>query len=287
MKRPTLRLIGIIGFGSWLVTTSLVSPPWAASARVPAATGATMVVAAAGDIAHPNKPGNSQRQTANLITAMHPDQVLELGDAQYDHGEYAQFQRSYDPTWGAFKNITAPVLGNHEYETKDAAGYFQYFAQQLSGRGSAATDPKAGYYSFDLGDWHIVALNSNCHFANCNAQVTWLRNDVASDNHVCQLVMYHDPGRKDFEKAAADANVDLILAGHHHLYERWDRVHGLNIRQFVVGTGGESAGSPNPRADGKYKGFGVLRLDLSQTSYEWKFIAVGGQTKDSGSASCH
>lgn len=286
MKKPALRLIGPVGLGTWLVAGALLSPPWAASAaRV--APHATVTVAAAGDIAKSGSPGQNQRQTANLITSMHPDQVLMLGDAQYKHGEYAQFMRSYDPTWGAFKNITAPILGNHEYETKDADGYFRYFASQLSGRGSKAADPKTGYYSFDVGDWHIVALNSNCHFANCGAQSTWLKNDVASDGHMCEIVMYHDPGRKDFEKAAAAAKVDLILTGHNHRYERWDRIHGLNVRLFVVGTGGESSGAPNPHADGKFKGYGVLRLDLSPTNYTWKFIAVGGQTKDSGSDSCH
>jgi hypothetical protein len=287
MRKPALRSIGPIGLGAWLVATALLAPPWAASAPARVGPHAAVTVAAAGDIAKPGRPGNNQKQTANLITSMHPDQVLMLGDAQYEHGEYAQFMNSYDPTWGAFKNITAPVLGNHEYETKDADGYFRYFASQLSGRGSKATDPKAGYYSFNVGDWHIVALNSNCHYASCGAQATWLKNDVASDSHTCELVMFHDPGRKDFETAAAAAKVDLVLAGHHHTYERWDRIHGLNVRLFIVGTGGESSGAPNPHADGKFKGYGVLRLDLGPTDYTWTYIAVGGQTKDSGSDSCH
>ena len=287
MKRSPLRLIGCLGLGTWLVANTLLAPPWVAAARVSTAAGSTVKVAAAGDIAHAGGPNNNQRQTANLVTSLHPDQVLELGDAQYEHGEYAQFMRSYDPTWGAFKNITAPVLGNHEYETKDAAGYFQYFAAQLNGRGSSATDPKAGYYSFNVGDWHIVALNSNCHFANCNAQATWLRNDVASDNHLCELVMYHDPGTGVFQSAAVAAKVDVMLAGHEHRYERWNPSHGSSLRRFIEGTGGKSAGAPNPRADGKFKGYGVLSLDLNPTGYSWKFIAVGGQTKDSGSDSCH
>jgi acid phosphatase type 7 len=291
-KKPALRLIGPVGLSAWLVAGALLTPPWAASAppRIAAAAIAaatTVTVAAAGDIARVDKPGTNQKKTANLITSMNPDRVLELGDAQYQHGEYSQFLRSYDPTWGAFKNITLPVLGNHEYETTDADGYFRYFAEQLSVRGSTATDPDTGYYSLNVGDWHVVALNSNCRFASCSAQVTWLKNNVAADDHQCELVMYHDPGRKDFEKAAAAAGVDLILTGHRHQYERWERIHGLNVRLFVVGTGGESSGSPSSQADDGYKGYGVLRLDLSPADYTWKFISISGSTKDSGSDSCH
>jgi acid phosphatase type 7 len=278
-----------------LVSLSLLA--WFATVLAPAETpaepiervapAATVTIAAAGDIARPNHPGNNQKQTAKLITGMHPDKVLMLGDAQYEHGEYAQFQRSYDPTWGAFKSITAPILGNHEYETRDAAGYFKYFAAELSGLGARASDANAGYYSFNVGDWHIAALNSNCHHANCGAEAAWLRSDMTSDHHTCELVMFHDPGRRDFVNAAAAVRADLVLTGHHHTYERWDRAHGLDLRLFVVGTGGESSGPPNPHADGRFKGYGVLRLDLSATGYSWRFIAVGGQTKDSGSATCH
>jgi hypothetical protein len=287
MKKPAIRTIGAIGLGGWLAATALLVPSSIAVARAPAASGVTVTVAAAGDIAHAGSPNIHQRQTANLITStIHPDEVFVLGDAQYEHGELAQFQRSYDPTWGAFKNITSPVLGNHEYETSGASGYFTYFASQLNGRGSTATDPHAGYYSFNVGEWHIVALNSNCHFANCNAQATWLRNDVANDGHMCEIVMYHDPGQGSFESAAGAAKVDVVLAGHRHRYERWNNIHGRGLRLFVVGTGGKSAGTPNPHADGKFKGYGVLRLDLGPTDYTWQFIDVGGQIRDSGSDSC-
>ena len=287
MKKPVSQSIGVVVVALGALAAMLSAPPSVAAGRHPVSPGVTVTVAAAGDIAHAGSPGSAQKQTAHLITSViHPAQVLMLGDAQYDHGEYAQFLRSYDPTWGAFKNITDPVLGNHEYETKDADGYFKYFATQLSGRGATASDPHAGYYSFNLGDWHIVALNSNCHFANCNSQATWLRNDVASDGHQCQLVMFHDPGQQAFESAAAAVKVDLVLAGHEHRYERWDHIHGLNLRLLIVGTGGESSGAPNPRADAKFKGYGVVQLDLGSTGYSWKFIDVGGRVRDSGSDSC-
>jgi predicted MPP superfamily phosphohydrolase len=287
MKKPSARTIGSLAAAIGLSAAALLSPPSVAVARAPVKPGVTVTIAAAGDIARSGSPGKRQKQTADLIrSVIHPALVLMLGDAQYRHGEYAQFLRSYDPTWGAFKDITAPVPGNHEYETKDADGYFRYFADQLDGRGSTATDPHAGYYSFDVGDWHIVALNSNCHFANCGAQATWLRNDVASDDHLCELVMYHDPGQRTFENAAATAKVDLVLTGHLHRYERWDHLHASNLRLLIVGTGGDSAGPPDRHADAGFKGYGVVRLDLGATDYTWKFIEVGGQIRDSGSDSC-
>jgi acid phosphatase type 7 len=270
------------------VATMMVAPPPPASGRGRAVATASVRVAAAGDIAHANSPNTHQRQTADLITSViHPNEVLMLGDGQYEHGEYNQYMRSYDPTWGAFKHITAPVPGNHEYETPHASGYFQYFAGQLNGRGSSATDWQKGYYSFNLGDWHIVALNSNCNAVNCGAEATWLKNDVANDGHLCELAMWHDPGRGHLGSAAAAAKVDVILAGHHHLYERWDHRYG-NTRLFIVGTGGRSSGPPNPRADAKYRGYGVLQLDLAASGYSWKFLEAGtGHTKDSGSGTCH
>lgn len=288
MKKSVSRSIGAIVAGFGIVVATSLAPPSVAAGRHRVSPGATVTVAAAGDIAHSGSPGIHQRQTADLIrSVIHPSQVFMLGDAQYERGEYAQFLRSYEPTWGAFLNITSPVLGNHEYETPGADGYFRYFAAQLNGRGSTATNPHAGYYSFDVGDWHIVALNSNCHFASCTGQATWLRNDVAADNHLCQLVMFHDPGVGAFLSAAAAAKVDLALSGHLHRYERWDPVHGSTLRRFIVGTGGDSSGPPDPRADAKFKGYGVLRLDLAATGYTWQFIEVGGHVRDSGSGSCH
>ena len=102
---------------------------------------------------------------------MRPAKVLVLGDAQYDLGEFSNFLQSYDPTWGSFNSIAAPVPGNAEYKTPNAAGYFQYFAGVLSPYGETATDPSKGYCSFNIGDWHVVALNSNCGLAgvNCTA----------------------------------------------------------------------------------------------------------------------
>jgi calcineurin-like phosphoesterase family protein len=252
----------------------------------PAAVAASVTVAAAGDIAKPNAPGTAQTQTAGLITNINPAKVLVLGDEQYDHGEYAQFLRSYDPTWGAFNSISAPVPGNHEYETPNAAGYFQYFSAVLGPYGATATDATKGYYSFNLGDWHIVALNSNCSIVNCTAERSWLQQDLTADTHVCELAFYHHPTKR-FPTTLAAQGVELSLTGHKHKYERWDHVFGLNLRELIVGTGGKSLGNVDPAADAGVKAYGVASITLNVASYSWSFIDVAGAVRDSGSDTCH
>lgn len=251
------------------------------------AQAASVTIAAAGDIARRNAPGTPQQQTATLITdVIQPSRVLVLGDEQYEHGEYAQFLASYDPTWGAFKSISAPVPGNHEYETANAAGYFQYFNSVLSAYGSSATDHTRGYYSFDLGDWHIVAINSNCSHVNCSAQKSWLRADLAADDHLCELVFYHHVKNRGLSNAVAAEGGDVILGGHKHTYERWDTSFGKDVRRFVVGTGGKSVGDPDPAADAGVRAFGVLKLVLNSSSYSWSFVDVNRKVRDSGTGTC-
>ena len=253
----------------------------------PIAHAATITVVAAGDIARIS-PATPQRQTASLISGMGASKVLVLGDEQYEHGEYSNFLRSYDPTWGAFNNIAAPIPGNHEYETYKAAGYFRYFASVLSPYGATATDPTKGYYSFNVGNWHIVALNSNCTApgVSCTAQRSWLMADLQADGHLCELVFYHYPAQKGFATAAASQGVELALAGHGHTYERWDEKFGLNLRQLVVGTGGKSLTTPASGADAGVKAYGVAKLTLNASSYSWQFVDVAGRVRDSGSDTC-
>lgn len=252
-----------------------------------AASAASVTIAAGGDIARRNAPGTPQQQTAALITdVIKPSRVLVLGDEQYEHGEYAQFLASYHPTWGAFRDISAPVPGNHEYETANAAGYFQYFDSVLSGYGSSATDHTRGYYSFDLGDWHIVAINSNCSHVSCSAQKSWLRSDLAADDHLCELVFYHHVKNKGLSNTVAAAGGDVILGGHKHTYERWDTSFGKDVRRFVVGTGGKSVSDPDPAADAGVRAFGVLKLVLDSSSYSWSFIDVNRKVRDSGTGTC-
>src|SRR6266496_1654476 len=270
------------GLGSILTFIAVVSlaallpqTPTSASPRDLARVLATgdPIVAAAGDIAC--DPGSSsfnggngtsnscrQRYTSDLLVNMAPAAVLALGDNQYYCGSYQAHLQSYDPSWGRVKAITHPVVGNHEYLTSGgtgctsanagAAGYFSYF-------GAAAGNPGQGYYSFDVGTWHIIALNSNCGDAGgCSSsspQGVWLKDDLAKKSKFCTLAYWHIPlfssgGRaasnsKPFWQLLYDNNADVILSGHDHIYERFapqtpsgavDGVRG--IREFIVGSGG-------------------------------------------------
>jgi hypothetical protein len=247
-----------------------------------------------------------QAATSALLVNQGYAAVLALGDLQYEEGTVAAFSASYDPTWGRVKPITAPAPGNHEYRTPGAAGYFRYF-------GSAAGDPAAGNYSFELGGWHLIALNSNCsQVGGCGAgspQEEWLRRDLAASTATCTLAYWHHPyfssgqhgGSAEyapFWEALFDADADVVLVGHDHDYERFapqtpegraDRARG--IREFVIGTGGRSLrpfsgleANSEARDDSS---FGVLELTLGRDAYSWRFRAAAGAFVDTGSYSCH
>jgi acid phosphatase type 7 len=192
------------------------------------------VIAAAGDIACNSSmptPNECHHQHTAAILEKHAfDAVLTLGDNQYESGSLSDYQRYYDPTWGRFKSITHPSPGNHEYATPQASGYFAYF-------GAAAGDPTQGYYSFDLGSWHVVALNSNCeNVGGCHRgspQELWLRADLAMHENMCTLAYWHHPrfnsgsiprseGEMEaFWQALYDFHADVVLNGHEHNYERF------------------------------------------------------------------
>lgn len=297
------------------------------------------VIAAAGDIAcDPASPGfkngqgtaGSCRQmaTSDLLVDAGLSAVFALGDLQYYCGSHEAFLESYEPSWGRVKNITHPVVGNHEYIAKGkdgdptsvanvatgcdvsnagGAGYYQYF-------GAAAGDPAKGYYSVDVGAWHIVVLNSNCSPAGgCNAsspQLTWLKEDLAAHPTACTLALWHAPrfssGTHGNDEDAARfwdvlyaSGADVVLNGHDHIYERLapqtpagvaDPQHG--IRQFTVGTGGANSTDvhqvvPNSEMRNETT-FGVLKMTLHADSYEWEFVPEKGRTfTDKGAASCH
>ena len=284
------------------------------------------VIMAAGDIACGAMSGGAsckQQLTSDVIVAENPQGVLLLGDNQYECGDLSDFNTFYTPTWGRFKAITYPAVGNHEYLVYDAThtyctqtvggeGYFSYF-------GAAAGDPKKGYYSFDIGAWHIIALNSVCSKAGgCSAgspQEQWLRADLAAHPNSCVLAYWHHPryssGRQGstvaldaFWNALYDYNAEIVLSGHDHNYERFapQAANGTNldgiadptrgIRQFVVGTGGRNRTSLGAlRANSEVfdsTSFGVLKLTLRASSYDWQFVpAVGSVFTDSGTGSCH
>jgi PKD repeat protein len=268
------------------------------------------VVMAAGDIAC--KPGSAvtalachQQATSDLLLAEPAlTKVLALGDEQYEDGLYSEYTGpdAYDRTWGRLKALTAPVPGNHEYHAPDAEGYFDYF-------GAAAGERGKGYYSFDLGGWHLIALNSELAADAMTAQEQWLRADLASMKRNCVLAYWHKPrftsgshgpfaGVAPLWNDLYNARADVVLSGHDHDYERFapQNRSGVadpeGIREFVVGTGGAyHSGFITTAANSEIRDdttFGVLKLTLHGSGYDWEFVPESGGTfKDSGSAACH
>jgi hypothetical protein len=245
-------------------------------------------------------------QTAALLAQL-DGPFLGLGDYVYPDGTLPLFTTCFDPVWGPFKPRLFPSPGNHEYQINQAAGYFGYF-------GAAAGDPTQGFYSFNVGNWHIVALNSNCsEIGGCalgSPQELWLRADLAAHPDFCTLAYWHHPlytsGKegsdarvKDLYQDLIDARADLILNGHDHDYERFapqdangnfDEVNG--IPEIIVGTGGKDHGSlvrrlPNSLVFDNTT-FGILRIQLRADGYDFRFVPVaGGVFQDAGSGNCH
>jgi hypothetical protein len=264
------------------------------------------VLVGAGDIAVCGSSGDEA--TSNLLLNI-SGTVFTLGDNAYNSGSASEYTNCYDPSWGRVKSRTRPTPGNHEYGTANAAGYFGYF-------GSAAGDPAKGYYSYDLGAWHIIVLNSNssCTTISCaagSAQEQWLRADLGANSKACTLAYWHHPR---FNSGASHGNniavapfwdalyqygAEIILNGHEHVYERFgpqtpnatpDATTG--IRQFTVGTGGaglysfSSTIQPNSEVRNNTS-MGVLKLTLRSGGYDWQFIPATGTFTDSGSGTCH
>ncbi len=264
------------------------------------------VMVGAGDIADSDSPATEK--PAALLDGI-DGTVFTLGDNVQGRGTAEEFARYYDPTWGRHKDRTKPAVGNHEYRTPEASPYFEYF-------GDTAGDPDKGYYSYDLGEWHVVVLNTNCEkVGGCGAespQVRWLKEDLAANSDkACTLAMGHHPlftsGDKHgpqnkmkplYEELYA-AGVEAILSGSEGNYERFapqdpqGNADPQGIRQFIVGTGGHYLSSfgddvlPNSEVRNADT-HGVIKLTLRSDGYDWEFIPVGGETfTDSGSARCH
>ncbi|WP_182920411.1 metallophosphoesterase family protein [Nocardioides cavernaquae] len=269
----------------------------------PAAASTTYRIVAAGDIACP--PGSSvtpvtcrQADTARLAAAQSPHAVVPLGDLQYERGSLADFQGSYASSWGSLKSITRPVVGNHEYKTAGAAGYYAYFGRK-----------SPGYYAWNAGSWRIYSLNSNCSIIDCAAETAWLRRDMDANPRKCQIITMHGPRFSSglehgnapyvapFWRVAYNHRADIALAGHDHDYERFVRMAPdgtkrpyRGIRSFVVGTGGKSLYHLGTRKPGsayfQATRFGVLRLDLGASSYTWRYITTDGVVRDQGTSNC-
>ena len=255
------------------------------------------VLLAAGDIASCGSDGDER--TAALLDS-YRGTVLALGDTAYDHGTPEEFQNCFGPSWGRHKRRIRPAPGNHEYNSR-ASGYFQYFgrAAGLAGR---------GYYSFDLGSWHIVSLNSERDTGATGAQVRWLRRDLARARARCTLAFWHRPRWSGGEysddgrtaplwNALYDARADVVLSGHDHNYQRYPPMNkrgaiqrARGIRSFVVGTGGVrlyEVRADSRRRTANDSTWGLLRLTLRPAGYDWRFLSVaGGGYRDSGSGTC-
>ena len=227
----------------------------------------------------------------------------DSGDNVYDEGSDLTYARCYDPTWGEFLDRTRPAIGNHDVQGDGGAAYFRYF-------GEAAGNPGEGWYSFDLGEWHLVALNSNCTVVGCDRgspQYEWLVGDLASSDARCTLAYWHhprfssgphgsDPSLADLWRALDEGDADVVLAGHDHLYERFapQTADGApapdGVRQFTVGTGGAELyeverDTPNSEL-AINTARGVLVLRLEPTSYAWAYLTIDEDVPDAGERDC-
>ena len=287
-----------------LVATALVLAalmfPFAAAQSPPADGEQAPVLLAAGDIARCEILGGA-KATARLLDRL-PGTIITLGDNAYESGTPKEFEDCYAPTWGRHLERTRPAPGNHDYHTRDAAGYFGYFGERAGPAGR-------GYYSFDVGTWHVISLNSAIDVGRRSPQGKWLAEDLAAHPTDCVLAYWHIPAfssgphgtsvtARDLWRQLADASVDVALGGHDHHYERFAPLDGKGrpdpangMRQFVVGTGGGGvyrlkriAPYSEARDNSTY---GVLRLVLLPGKYDWTFVAVEGQSfTDSGTGTC-
>ena len=320
IRRPGARRV----LSRMLMVAVLVVSP--AVVGMSSAWAAEPVIAAAGDIACPTdapayNAGNgtatecAQKRTSDLLVNTGLTAVLPLGDNQYEYGQLSHYTGAYGPTWGRVKSISHPVPGNHEYLLDhDGKGYYDYF-NGIGVQNGPAGDRAKGYYSYNIGKWHLIALNGECGYVACDsgsAQVQWLAEDLRTHpntTYPCTLAYWHEPRFSSggtqgntvyapFWQTLSDAKVDIVLNGHDHIYERFARMdrngsaNTQGMREFLVGTGGKNFGpisavQPNSQVR-KSNGFGVLRLTLRGMSYVWQFVSVTGQSfTDSGSNNCH
>lgn len=258
------------------------------------------VLVGAGDIA--DCRNGASRATAAILDTVRGT-IFVAGDAGYATRKVPDpLTTCYAPTWGRHLARTRPAPGNHEYEDGRADRYFAYFGKQ------AGPSP-GGYYSYDLGDWHVIALNTNVPFDSASAQGTWLRADLDANSGRCTVAYMHHPrfssGPHEDKRrmaplwnALAAHGVSMVIAGHDHIYERFAPLDTsgridteLGMRQFVVGTGGANAYDVEQTLEGSEvhsgRAFGVLKLILHTDRYQWEFIPVDPKGfRDSGESPC-
>jgi hypothetical protein len=262
-----------------------------------AAAAAAPVLLVTGDIDGCHEGEDTAELAAKLAAP-----IATVGDNAYPEGTASELDRCYAPTWGALKDRTHPVPGNHDYDASKAEPYYEYF-------GAAAGDPTKGWYSYDVGTWHVVALNSNCDNVDCGEQTSWLEADLTAHPSACILAYWHHPRYTsgtsggdeavgDFWKVLYDHRASLVFNGHDHLYERFAPMNpsgradpDRGIREFIVGTGGATLGSvarvaPNSEVRNN-RAYGLLELTLRPDGYDWRFLATDGDSfTDSGSDTC-
>jgi hypothetical protein len=269
--------------------------PTSTPTRTPTSSPNSVVLVGAADIANCSR--NQDELTAQLLDNI-PGTVFTAGDNAYIDGTYTEYLNCYDPTWGRHKSRTQPSPGNHEYLTAGAAGYFQYFNNIPS------------YYAYDLGAWRIYSLNSEISASASSAQVIWLQNDLAANPSQCVLAYWHRPrwssgvnhgsgsAFQTLWQVLHDAGAELVINGHEHNYERFAEMDATGavvsdgLREIVVGTGGAALypfGTPLAASQIRNNtAYGVLKLTLQPTGYDWEFIPAEGSTfTDSGSSNCH
>ncbi|WP_148575428.1 metallophosphoesterase family protein [Nocardioides caldifontis] len=300
----------VLGAVLALAATPAASHPVTSEAPPPAAVERpkrpeVVRVVAVGDIAC--APGSTvtetrcrHEETSDLARRLQPHRVLALGDLQYPIGSLTAFQKSYGPTWGRLRSITHPVLGNHEYQTTDALGYYRYFRNRQPG--------PPGYYTRKYGTWRVFVLNSNCGYIDCARQRQWFKQGLKKHRSRCTLVAMHHPrytsslgatlgkGVAKLAGVAYRRGVDLVLSGHEHSYERFRKLDARGRRakdgfvQLVVGSGGASHRElVGPATGSEYQddeNFGVLRLSLRDGGYGFAFVTLDGERPDRGKGRC-
>ncbi|WP_394539161.1 DNRLRE domain-containing protein [Lysobacter enzymogenes] len=257
---------------------------------------ATVVVAGAGDIC--DTSGNACQGTSDLIVSINPTAVFTAGDNAYNSGTLSEYNNRYAPTWGRFKALTSPSPGNHDYSTTGAKGYFDYFNGSGNQTGPAG-DRSKGYYSWDVGDWHFIALNTMSGGTVAQTQIDWLKSDLAANTKPCTAAYFHHPllsrgsysgysQVKPFWDALYAAKADLVLVGHDHNYQRYGKMNpdkaaaSDGIRQVLVGTGGRAfygiSGSHALLEASNDSTFGVLKLTLTASGYTGDFVPRAGSS---------
>ena len=254
----------------------------------------------AGDIADCDR--RRGEATAKLLDGI-AGTIFTAGDHAYPSGTTREFVECYGVSWGRHRNRTRPSPGNHDYGSPDAAPYFRYF-------GANAGPVGLGYYSYNLGSWHIVSLNSNPDAASWGAaQEEWLQQDLKANPAGCVLAYWHHPrfssGKNHGDHPHMNAlykilyqrGVSVLVSGHDHIYERFapqnpeGKSDAKGVRQFIAGTGGAwlyRIGAVKPNSEVRNaRTHGVLKFTLHASKYDWEFIPIAGQTfRDRGTADC-